>query len=99
MRAPSLARNRNDEPNELDLWHREYHSRFEMGTVFTMIAGLLNILVIFDAAAGPVGSSPVPPEQKRSKKKRKEPLAEKGDPDASPSSRDERQPTHEEAKK
>jgi hypothetical protein len=27
---------------------------FELGTVFTMIAGLLNILVIFDAVSGPV---------------------------------------------
>lgn len=27
---------------------------FELGTVFTMIAGLLNILVVFDAVSGPV---------------------------------------------
>ncbi|MDH3716572.1 MAG: hypothetical protein OES79_00500 [Planctomycetota bacterium] len=99
MRAPSLVRTRHDAPNELDLWHQKYHSRFEMGTVFTMIAGLLNILVIFDAAAGPVGSSPVPSEQQRSKKKRKGPPAEKGEPDAGPAARDERQPAHEEAKR
>ena len=98
MRAPSLARARNDAPNELDLWQKEYHSRFEMGTVFTMVAGLLNILVIFDAAAGPVGSSPLPPEQQRLKKRRQQPLAEKGAPDASPGAPEGRQPAPEEAK-
>lgn len=32
--------------------------RFELGTVFTMIAGLLNILVIYDAWGGPVIMEP-----------------------------------------
>ena len=32
------------------------HRFFELGTVFTMIAGLLNILVIYDAWGGPVFS-------------------------------------------
>ena len=43
--------------NELAEWHKKYHSYFELGTVYTMIAGLLNVLVIFDAAAGPVGTT------------------------------------------
>lgn len=34
--------------------HRRMARYFELGTVYTMIAGLLNILVIFDAFAGPV---------------------------------------------
>lgn len=41
------------EPNELDRLHRDLNRRFELGTVFTMIAGLLNVLVIYDAWAGP----------------------------------------------
>ncbi len=39
-----------DELNEI---HRRYHRYFELGTVYTMIAGLLNVLVIYDAWGGP----------------------------------------------
>lgn len=38
---------------ELDELHRRYHRYLELGTVYTMIAGLLNILVIWDAWGGP----------------------------------------------
>lgn len=40
-----------DQLNDL---HFELGRYFELGTVYTMIAGLLNILAIYDAAAGPV---------------------------------------------
>jgi hypothetical protein len=39
---------------ELAEWHRILARNFELGTVFTMIAGLLNILVIYDAWGGPM---------------------------------------------
>jgi hypothetical protein len=39
--------------NELDTLNFKYHRYFELGTVYTMIAGLLNLLVIFDACGGP----------------------------------------------
>lgn len=42
------------QPNELAKWTVEYHPLFEIGTVYTMIAGLLNVLVICDAVAGPL---------------------------------------------
>ena len=35
-------------------WNAETSSGFDMGTLYTMIAGLLNILVIFDAWGGPL---------------------------------------------
>jgi hypothetical protein len=60
MRQPSLTQSftaEHDQPTELDLWQLRHHSHYEMGTIFTMVAGLLNLLVIFDAAAGPVGST------------------------------------------
>jgi hypothetical protein len=38
---------------EADHLHYSLHRFFELGTVYTMIAGLLNILAIFDAGAGP----------------------------------------------
>jgi hypothetical protein len=41
-------------PDVLAKWHYDLHRNFELGTVYTMIAGLLNILVIYDAFAGPM---------------------------------------------
>jgi len=38
--------------------HRVLHRYFELGWVFTTIAGLLNVLAIYDAWAGPVMISP-----------------------------------------
>lgn len=38
--------------------HKHLHRYFELGTVYTMIAGLLNILVIYDAWGGPVAILP-----------------------------------------
>ena len=40
--------------DQLALWHAQYGTLFEIGTLYTMVAGLLNIVVIFDAYAGPV---------------------------------------------
>jgi len=42
------------QPNELAAWTVKMHPFYELGTVFTVIAGLLNILVICDAYAGPL---------------------------------------------
>lgn len=58
--------------SSLDVAHRQLGSRFELGVVYTMIAGLLNVLAIFDAVHGPAygdeeesstpsGPQPVPP--------------------------------------
>lgn len=41
---------------ELDELHLRLNRRFELGTVFTMIAGLLNVLAIYDAVCGPAYS-------------------------------------------
>jgi hypothetical protein len=40
-------------PSELHLLHKRLNRYFELGTVYTMIAGLLNMLVIYDAWGGP----------------------------------------------
>ena len=42
------------QPNELAKWTVELHPFFEIGTVYTVIAGLLNVLVICDAVSGPL---------------------------------------------
>ncbi|MFM8173538.1 MAG: DUF6677 family protein [Pirellulaceae bacterium] len=41
----------------LDRWHKESSAGFDMGTLFTMVAGLLNYLAVFDAFGGPLGPS------------------------------------------
>jgi hypothetical protein len=43
-----------ESPDELAWWNKSLHRYFELGTVYTMIAGLLNVLAIYDAVAGPV---------------------------------------------
>jgi len=49
----SLERN-----DVLGMWHAEMRHRFDLGTLFTVIAGLLNFLAIYDAFAGPVIHEP-----------------------------------------
>lgn len=44
--------------DELAAWHYEYNWRYDVGTLYTIIAGLLNFMVMFDAASGPA----VPPQ-------------------------------------
>ncbi|MGL4511491.1 MAG: DUF6677 family protein [Lacipirellulaceae bacterium] len=54
-------------PDELAKWHYDYGYFFELGTVYTAIAGLLNILAVYDAHSGPLvptdkkAPSPDPP--------------------------------------
>ena len=69
MTAPRSTR-------DLDDFNRKTASGFDMGTLYTMVAGLLNILVIFDAFAGPL-PPPLP-------KKRQREGDEESEPDAKP---------------
>lgn len=50
-------------PDELAKWNYELGDYFEIGTVFTVIAGLLNILAIYDAYGGPLII--MPPDDKK----------------------------------
>lgn len=52
-----------DSLRTLSEWHKKTASGFEMGTLYTMIAGILNILVVFDAYGGPL-PPPVNPRAK-----------------------------------
>ena len=62
MAPPRLVADSNDtfalQSDELAGWHLDYHTFFELGTLYTMIAGLLNVLAIYDAYAGPVIAVP-----------------------------------------
>jgi hypothetical protein len=50
-------------PDELAKWNYDLGDYFEIGTVFTVIAGLLNILAIYDAYGGPLII--IPPDDKK----------------------------------
>jgi hypothetical protein len=57
---------------QLSDWHYKLNMRFELGTLYTMVAGLLNILAIFDAYGGPVIAQPSrqergPPDDEKGK--------------------------------
>ena len=61
--------------------HRRLGRYFELGTVYTMIAGLLNVLAIWDAWAGPVFPEPEEEEdakdEEQDEKEADEPETEK----------------------
>ena len=54
-----------DQVDTVAMWHRDMKQLYDLGTLFTIVAGLLNLLVVYDAYAGPMIISP-------SEKKRKE---------------------------
>ena len=47
-----------DRTDQLGYWNYQLGSFFDLGTVFTMIAGLLNVLAIWDAWGGPAVPAP-----------------------------------------
>lgn len=53
MAAPA-GRQTPEDNDVLGRWHVETGNWFEIGTFYTVIAGLLNLLAIYDAYAGPV---------------------------------------------
>jgi hypothetical protein len=53
MAPPRVEANPGFEGDELDRLNKRLHRYFELGTLYTDIAGLLNILVIYDAWLGP----------------------------------------------
>lgn len=67
-----------ENPDQLSDWSKEYGALLDMGVLYTMIAGLLNILAVFDAYGGPLVPAP---DDKKNKKDSKisEPEASSGD--------------------
>ena len=56
MAPPELGHDLEGPPFTLNMLHKKLNRFFEFGTVYTMVAGLLNILVVYDAWGGPVFS-------------------------------------------
>ncbi len=55
--------------DDLHFWHRQLGNAFELGTLYTVVAGLLNVLAIYDAFAGPF--LPAPESEPSTEKKKK----------------------------
>ncbi|MFK7766423.1 MAG: DUF6677 family protein [Mariniblastus sp.] len=68
--APPAGPVRLDTPDTLGRWHFDYKHFFEIGTLYTVVAGLLNLLAIYDAFCGPAILTPAQRERLDSKKKR-----------------------------
>ncbi|MCE9526052.1 MAG: hypothetical protein K8R36_08360 [Planctomycetales bacterium] len=54
-------------PEELNQWNKEMGTRYDLALLYTVIAGLLNWLAIYDAAAGPAFSEPAEDKSKDGK--------------------------------
>ena len=70
-----------DQPTANEL-HLKLHRYFELGTVYTMIAGLLNILAIYDAWGGPVFTEVATKEDSEEKQEEDESSDEKPSPES-----------------
>ena len=72
-----------DQPTSSEL-NKGLNRGFELGTVYTMVAGLLNILVIYDAWGGPVFSETARKEDEEEDEDEQEdqPRAEEGETDS-----------------
>ena len=53
-----------DQADDVSAWYARHGAGYEMGTWYTVIAGLLNILVIYDAYGGPL-AVPISGRKKR----------------------------------
>lgn len=63
-----------NDPDVLGMWHYDYKHMFELGTLYTVVAGLLNLLAIYDAFVGPAVITPAQREQMEKKRKKKDSL-------------------------
>lgn len=55
-------------PNQYSIWNSKMGFQYDLGVTFTQIAGLLNLLVIFDAACGPAFGYRMQPPKPKPKK-------------------------------
>ncbi len=73
--------------DELSSWHRVLGTNFEVATLYTMVAGLLNIITIFDAYDGPLVPTGEPAKDDR---ERSDPSESESSPDKGRSSKKKR---------
>lgn len=69
--APPAGPIYQDERDVLGMWHYDMKHKFQIGTLYCIVAGLLNILIVYDAFCGPAILSPQERERIESKKKKR----------------------------
>ena len=72
MAPPAGPKYQND-MDVLGMWNFEMKHMFEIGTLYCVVAGLLNLLAIYDAFCGPAILTPEQKAKLESKKRRKPP--------------------------
>ena len=82
-----------DRADEVSAWYAEHGAGYEMGTWYTMIAGLLNILVIYDAYAGPL-AVPISGRRKEVDEELEELDEDQSDDPPQPSSQSDKSPAN-----
>lgn len=68
--APPAGPISTNNADTLGRWHFDYKHYFEMGTLYTVVAGLLNMLAIYDAFCGPAILTPAQREEMENRKRR-----------------------------
>ena len=71
LMAPPAGPINPDYPDTLAMWHFDYKHMFEIGVLYTFVAGLLNLLAIYDAFCGPAIVTVAQKEELEKRKKRK----------------------------
>ena len=71
LMAPPAGPINPDTPDTLAMWHFDYKHMFEMGVLYTFVAGLLNLLAIYDAFCGPAIVTEAQREELEKRKKKK----------------------------
>ena len=71
LMAPPAGPIYENDRDTLGMWHYDMQHKFDIGTLFCVVAGLLNILVIYDAFAGPAIITPEQRQQMEQKRKKK----------------------------
>ena len=59
MAPPPGPVSQGNNPDVMSMWYFDYRHDYDMGVLFTVIAGLLNVLAIYDAAVGPAIVTPL----------------------------------------
>ena len=73
--APPAGRIDLNNRDTLGMWHYDMKHMYDIGTLFCVVAGLLNLLVVYDAFCGPAILTPQERAKQEAKKKKK-----RGDP-------------------
>jgi len=74
LMAPPAGPSFDNDKDTLAMWHLKYKHLFEIAVLYTFVAGLLNLLAIYDAFCGPAIVTKLQHEEMEMRKKKKKGL-------------------------